>query len=227
MGRPSISQIRRAKERAEIQGKWGVVEQLNDLEHRIHAEREPVYEEPVAQEPVDNGSSQGFSFDLPPSTAEEYTSMALGKVSSSDYKHKCKHCSAKPFSEGPHHDSSCSRHQDVLSLSTEPAHRYKCKHCEARPFVAGAHHKRDCPRRIGKHVEKDPSGKKYDYSTECKHCGAKPFSQGPHHDSSCKRNWSYTAYSTKLAHKYYCSECEARPFVAGPHHESSCKRYIR
>lgn len=225
MGRPSFSEIQRAKEKAEINGQWGVVEQLNKLKHQKHAELAD-FDDPGIVE-SSSSSSNGFSFDLPQSTAEKYTDRSLNSVSPSDYSNKCKHCGAKPFSEGPHQDKSCPRYQAALALSTEPAHRFGCKHCDAQPFVAGVHHRRDCPRRIEEHVKTGVSGKNYGYSTKCKHCGVKPFSQGPHHESSCKRCWSYSAYSTKLAHKYDCKECGARPFVAGPHHEGSCKRHFR
>lgn len=166
-------------------------------------------------------------FDSVPSIfiAARHTDSALQTVSSSDYSSECQNCGAKPFSEGPHHSSSCSRHEDRLALSTKLAHRYSCTHCGAQPFVAGAHHKRDCPRRIKKHIERSVTGD-YDYSTTCTHCGVKPFTQGPHHDSDCKRNWSYSAYATKLAHKYECSNCGAKPFVAGPHHRGSCDRHF-
>lgn len=157
--------------------------------------------------------------------AARHTGSALNAVSSSDYNSECKNCGAKPFSEGPHHGSSCSRNQDKLALSTDLAHRYSCTHCGAQPFVAGAHHQRDCPRRIKKHIERSVTGG-HNYSKTCKHCGVKPFSQGPHHDSDCKRNWSYSAYETELAHKYECSKCGAKPFVAGPHHKKSCSRHF-
>lgn len=224
MGRPSLSQIKRAKERAEIQGKWGVVEQLMNLEGQIHAERSYLDEQPVV-EPEDTSSDdwadlQDFSTNI------TFTSLALNAVPSSDYKYRCKSCKAKPSVAGPHHDENCSKNQGTLSIISSLAHRHECKHCGAQPYVAGAHHRRDCPRRVKKHIEKDASGINYGYSTECKHCGARPFSQGPHHDPGCKRNWSYTAYSTKLAHKYECKECGAKPFVAGPHHEVSCERHL-
>jgi len=223
MGRPSLSQIKRAKEQAELHGQWGKVEKLNDLEHQIHAERSyPPEDPPVKQgDPSSDGYSDFQSF----STSAAITSLALSAVPSSDYKYKCKSCKAKPSVAGPHHNSSCSKNQDTLSIRSSLAHRHECKHCDAQPYVAGAHHRRDCPRRVKKHIEKDASGI-YGYSTSCKHCGAMPFSQGPHHELGCKRNWSYTGYSTKLAHKYECKECGAKPFVAGPHHEGGCDRHF-
>jgi hypothetical protein len=160
------------------------------------------------------------------STAADHTSLALKKVSSSDYKYKCKSCKAKPSVAGPHHDDNCSKNQGTLAISSSLAHRHECKHCGAQPYVAGAHHRRDCPRRVKKHVEKDVSGEGYGYSKTCKHCGAKPFSQGSHHSLGCKRRWSYSAYSTELAHRYECKGCGAKPFVAGPHHEESCFRHF-
>lgn len=160
-----------------------------------------------------------------PSVAARHTDLALDAVSSGDYSSECKHCSAKPFSQGPHHSSSCSRHRTALALHTDLAHRYSCRHCNAQPFVAGAHHSRDCPRRIKKHVERSVTGP-YDYSKTCKRCGAKPFSQGPHHESGCTRNWDYAAYATTLSHGYECAKCGAKPFVAGPHHQKSCPRHF-
>jgi hypothetical protein len=114
---------------------------------------------------------------------------------------------------------------DSRLLSTEFAHSKTCDNCDARPFIAGEHHRRGCPSRSKSHIKKRPDG--HDYSKKCKHCGAKPFSQGPHHDSDCKRNWSYTAYASKLAHKYRCKHCQARPFPAGPHHRSNCPRHFK
>ncbi len=226
MGRPSLSQIKRAKEQAQLHGQWGKVEKLSELEHQIHAERAYPPEDPVPVQ--EDSSSDNWSDGLKDqilSTAAKHTDLALSKVSSSAYKYKCKSCGVKPSVAGPHHDNSCSKNQGALAISSSLAHRRECKHCGAQPYVAGAHHRRDCPRRVKKHVEKDASGI-YGYSTECKHCGAMPFSQGPHHELGCKRNWSYTAYSTKLAHKYECKECGAKPFVAGPHHEQSCNRHF-
>ncbi|OAQ51356.1 hypothetical protein HTG_17620 [Natrinema mahii] len=226
MGRPSLSQIQRAKEKAELQGKWGMVDQLTRLEQQRHAELapEPVEDNPVFDSSSDSPSDNSWMSQFP-SSAAEHTSLALKKVAESDYKYRCKSCQVKPSVAGPHHDNSCSKNQGTLAISSELAHRRKCKHCSAQPYVAGAHHRRDCPRRLKKHIEKDASGR-VGYSTECKHCGATPFSQGPHHEVGCKRKWNYTAYSTKLAHKYECKECGAKPFVAGPHHEGSCNRHF-
>jgi hypothetical protein len=201
-----------------------MVEQLTDLEQQIHAERAIPPEEPVVQQA--ESSSDGWLDLQTVSTSANHTSLALQKVPDSDYKYKCKSCKAKPSVAGPHHDSDCSKHQGALAIGSSLAHRQECKHCDAQPYVAGAHHRRDCPRRVKKHIEKDAASVEYGYSTKCTHCGAKPFSQGPHHDLGCKRRWEYTAYATKLAHKYECKECGAKPFVAGPHHERSCDRHF-
>jgi len=230
MVRPSHSEIQRAKEKAQLHGDWMMLDKLSQLEQRRAAELAP---EPVQDDFSYNSSSDSSSWDLDewlanlPSIAKDHTSLALKTVDSSDYKYWCKSCDARPPVAGPHHDSSCSRNQVVLVISSELAHKRCCRHCDATPYVAGAHHRRGCPRRVEEHIEERVDDGEYGYSTPCKHCGVKPFSQGPHHDSSCDRCWGYSAYSTKLAHMYECKECGARPFPAGPHHESGCKRYFR
>lgn len=229
MRRPSPSELQRIKEKAELHGRWDIVEKVIETKQR---RAEELADPPAPpQEPQNNGlSDDSFSVDSISarisSTAAEHTSLALKKVSESDYNYRCTSCKAKPPVAGPHHDHSCSKNQDTLTISSNLAHKHDCKHCGARPYVAGAHHRRDCPRRVKKHVNNDPAKNKYNYTNTCKNCGAKPFSQGSHHSADCKRHWSYTAYATKLAHKYKCTYCDARPFVAGPHHQSSCDRYI-
>jgi hypothetical protein len=107
MGRPSLSQIKRAKEQAQLHGRWGALEKLNELEHQIHAERAYPPEDPAAvqEDSSSNNWSEGLK-DQILSTAAKHTDLALSKVSSSDYKYKCKSCGAKPSVAGPHHDDS-------------------------------------------------------------------------------------------------------------------------
>lgn len=228
MGGPPFHKIQHAKERAELNGQWDVVEALNNLEHRERAKLAAVEEERARSQELSSSSSSSTldSLSLPPTIAKKHTALALKKVPSSDYNYYCKSCEAKPSVAGPHHDNSCSKNQDALTLSSSLAHKHDCTHCGARPYVAGAHHRRDCPRRVKKHIEKSVAGSEYSYSTQCTHCGVKPFSQGSHHASSCKRHWSYSAYSTKKAHKYKCQSCGAKPFPAGPHHKKDCHRHF-
>ena len=67
-------------------------------------------------------------------------------IDSSDYKHHCKYCKAKPHVAGPHHASNCKRYQSNLDTTSKEAMRYPCRHCGVKPFVEGAHHKKSCPR---------------------------------------------------------------------------------
>ena len=63
-----------------------------------------------------------------------------------NYKSKCKHCGAKPFSEGPHHEQKCPRYQQSRAFNSKLAMKKQCRYCEAKPFVAGPHHSNDCKR---------------------------------------------------------------------------------
>jgi hypothetical protein len=62
------------------------------------------------------------------------------------YNVVCTHCGAKPFSEGPHHDVTCERHQSALAVESDLAQSKRCRYCGARPFLAGPHHVSDCRR---------------------------------------------------------------------------------
>jgi hypothetical protein len=66
-----------------------------------------------------------------------------------NYKSKCKHCGAKPFSEGPHHERTCERWQPTRATTSDLAMSKECRYCSATPFIAGPHHKPDCRRRRG------------------------------------------------------------------------------
>lgn len=173
-------------------------------------------------EPVSPGTSSGSPVQQIP--MYDVTRAALDEIDSDDYSQRCKHCKARPVAEGPHHDSNCSRHQTVLSYSSDLAHLGKCRHCGAQSYVAGPHHTRDCPRRVKFHLK--TLNVNQGYTNKCKHCGVKPFSQGPHHKKSCKRHFSYYALSTDVAHRYRCKHCQARPFIAGPHHHEDCGRNV-
>lgn len=61
-----------------------------------------------------------------------------------NYSLTCQHCGAKPFSEGPHHDPDCDRHQSELATESELAQSKQCRYCNVRPFIAGPHHTPDC-----------------------------------------------------------------------------------
>jgi hypothetical protein len=63
-----------------------------------------------------------------------------------NYSLTCQHCGAKPFSEGPHHDPDCDRHQSELATESELAQSKQCRYCNVRPFIAGPHHTSDCQR---------------------------------------------------------------------------------
>ncbi|MFC4358605.1 hypothetical protein ACFO0N_11700 [Halobium salinum] len=60
------------------------------------------------------------------------------------YRSVCKHCGARPFSEGPHHDPACNRRRETLATESELALSKGCQFCDGRPFVAGPHHDADC-----------------------------------------------------------------------------------
>ncbi|SEP11292.1 hypothetical protein SAMN04487948_114113 [Halogranum amylolyticum] len=63
-----------------------------------------------------------------------------------NYSVACTHCGAKPFSEGPHHDPDCDRHQSELATESELVQSKQCRYCNVRPFIAGPHHASDCRR---------------------------------------------------------------------------------
>lgn len=63
-----------------------------------------------------------------------------------NYKSPCKHCGAKPFSEGPHHHATCVRHQPMVATESDLVLQYECRYCGVEPFIAGPHHAADCRR---------------------------------------------------------------------------------
>ena len=65
---------------------------------------------------------------------------------SDDNEHRCKHCQAKPFLPGPHHDSDCPRHTYDSTAAVDDAYEFKCTHCGVKPYTPGSHHESDCPR---------------------------------------------------------------------------------
>jgi hypothetical protein len=58
----------------------------------------------------------------------------------------CRHCGARPFSEGPHHEKDCPRRDGSVRPGSRLAHSVSCGLCGARPFIAGPHHRKDCRR---------------------------------------------------------------------------------
>lgn len=142
-----------------------------------------------------------------------------------DYISKCKHCESRPYSEGPHHDDSCPRHDQYLRYDTHHATRKYCKHedCGAQPFIAGFHHRKGCPR--GFNVQTNWDIADDGYNTPCI-CGAKPYSEGPHHSDDCKYYTDTPQFRTQRALSARCSECRAKPFAPGPHHEQTCSHHI-
>lgn len=219
------SVLRRAEEQAQFANP-GLKQEISDELMRRHAPAP----EPAPSTPSTTGSTTPSLSDEEKAALEvafvSTTALPLSMVDPDDYKHKCKYCDdeVRPFSEGPHHESSCRRHAPFLRFDATQAHDKKCRHCSARPFVAGFHHKADCPRGFPAvtpwDVERD------DHGNKCKHCGVRPFSEGPHHDEDCSRHAGLPLFHTDLAHKYHCTHCEARPFTAGPHHKKSCQRHV-
>lgn len=205
-----------------------------DLEKPTHWEDERTLLEEPDEITVDTAATESVPADSisvdssPAGTDAAYLAMTFYPLTffdRLDYLSKCKHCESRPYSEGPHHDVSCPRHDSRLRYDTHHATRKYCKHedCGAQPFIAGFHHRQGCPRGFDAQTNWEIADD--GYNTPCV-CGAKPYSEGPHHTDDCKYYSDTPQFRTHRAHSANCSECSAQPFAPGPHHEHTCSHYI-
>jgi len=214
--------------------------ELNDLDEALDLEQPTLWEDEqmLLEEPAEITEGEATTQSAPADsmsvngsvgdTDSKYLAMTFYPLTffdRLDYISKCKHCESRPYSEGPHHDDSCPRHDSHLRYDTHHATRKYCKHedCGAQPFIAGFHHRKGCPRGFDAQTKWEIADK--GYNTPCV-CGAKPYSEGPHHSDDCKYYTETPQFRTKRAHSANCSECSAQPFAPGPHHENTCSHYI-